>query len=156
MDENQLRIPTVALNAEIRYFDERAMAGRIFLPALAQHHGGPTRPDEWMNQGSMFFPFVSDEGGPALILNKRYVIMLTLAAVQDFEVTEDVGIPRTVRVECGNLAVEGLLYIDMPVEQSRVLDFVNRGESFLILRDAEQVHLIQKNRITLISEIRKD
>ena len=42
MDDNELRVPTVALAAEIRYFDERALNGRIFLPALAQNHGGPT------------------------------------------------------------------------------------------------------------------
>lgn len=155
MNDNELRVPTVALAAEIRYFDERALNGRIFLPALAQNHGGPTRPDEWMNQGSMFFPFVPDAGGPAVILNKRYVIMLSLGAVQEFEVAEEVGAPRLVRIECGNLSVEGMLHIDMPPQQSRVLDFVNRNDAFLTIRDGEQLHIIQKNRITLISEIEK-
>ena len=91
-----------------------------------------------------------------MILNKRYVIMLSLGAVQDFEVAEEVGSPRLVRIECGNLAVEGMLHIDMPPQQSRVLDFVNRNDAFLTIRDGEQLHIIQKNRITLISEIEKD
>ena len=49
-DDNELRVPTVTLPVEIRYFDERPMRGRIFLPAGAQHHGGAMRPDEWMNR----------------------------------------------------------------------------------------------------------
>ena len=68
---DDLAIPTIQLRAEIRYFDERPLSGRIFLPEQAQHHGGPTRPEEWMNEGGPFFPFIPDDSKAAVILNKR-------------------------------------------------------------------------------------
>ncbi|MCU1348062.1 MAG: hypothetical protein JWO56_1092 [Acidobacteria bacterium] len=157
MDDNTLRLPTVPLAAEIRYFDERPMRGRIFLPAAAQRHGGPMLPDEWMNQTTLFFPFLPDEGH-TLILNKRYVVVLSVALGGiPFTVDDEEGaLPKRVLVQCGTLELSGLIYVTGPETQLRVLDFVNRGEPFLSLHDGERRHLIQKNRITTIAEIAED
>jgi len=157
IDDNTLRVPTVPLSAEIRYFDERPMSGRIYLPAAAQRHGGPMLPDEWMNQTAIFFPFQPDDGH-AVILNKRYVVVLTVAlggvpfAVDD----EEGALPKRILVQCGTLELAGLVYVAGPETQRRVLDFVNRREPFLSLHDGERRHLIQKNRITTITEIAED
>ena len=157
-DENTLRLPTIPLAAEIRYFDERPMAGRIFLPTAAQHHEGPMRPEEWMNQDARFFPFQPDEGGRPLLLNKRYVVVLTVAldglalAGDDEEATA----PCRIRVQCGTLELTGDVYIAARETQRRLLDFANRGEPFLTLHDGERRHLIQKNRITMITEVVED
>jgi hypothetical protein len=156
-EENALRLPTLPLAAEIRYFDERPMTGRIFLPAAAQHHEGPMRPDEWMNQTVRFFPFQHEAGGRPVILNKRYVVVLTVALdglelASDEEATD----PHRVKIQCGNLELQGDLYIAARETQRRVLDLANRPEAFLSLHDGERRHLIQKNRITTITEIVED
>jgi hypothetical protein len=157
-DDNTLRVPTLPLAAEIRYFDERPMIGRIFLPSAAQHHDGPMRPDEWMNQTTLFFPFQHADGGRPVILNKRYVVVLTIAldglpfAGDD----EEAVVPSRVRVQCGTLELTGDLYIAAPETQRRLLDFANRNEAFLSLHDGDRRHLIQKNRITTITEIVED
>jgi hypothetical protein len=153
-DENELRVPTVTLPVEIRYFDERPMRGNIFLPAGAQHHGGAMRPDEWMNQGTLFFPFQREEGGRPFVLNKRYVVVLTvLLTGEDSERDDEGGSIRKVKVQCGTLELNGTVYLEMPENQRRVLDFVNRPEPFLNLHDGVQRHIIQKNRITSITEL---
>ena len=154
-DDNTLRLPTLPLAAEIRYFDERPMTGRIFLPAAAAHHDGPMRPDEWMNQTTLFFPFQHEEGGRPVILNKRYVVVLTIAleGLSFVGNDEEAIVPTRVRVQCGTLEMTGDLYIAAPETQRRLLDFANRNEAFLSLHDGQRRHLIQKNRITMITEI---
>jgi hypothetical protein len=149
-----LRVPTVALEAEIRYFDERTLAGKVFLPSRAQKHDGPMRADEWMNQTSGFFPFVPDGEKRARILNKRYVVILTVTGWHDeVEALEEIGVARRVRVECGGIAVEGIVHVNLPETQSRLLDWMNGPDAFLLVRDGERWHIIQKNRITTLTEL---
>jgi hypothetical protein len=148
---DQLRVPTIALPATVRYFDERPLTGRIFLPVCAQHHDGPMRVDEWINQSSVFFPFVQDGTEHATILNKRYVVILTIDTPDDHAV--DTGVLRRVTVECGTVRVEGLVHIDMPEHHSRLLDWANRAEPFLVVTDNDRRHIIQKTRITFLREV---
>lgn len=150
----ELRVPTIPLEAEIRYFDERPLTGRIFVPACAQHHEGPMRPEEWINQGNLFFPFVPEGAKRATLLNKRYVVVLTIRLPDDH--AADAGIARRITVECGTLRLEGIVHIDMPEHLSRLLDWANRPEPFLVLYDGDRRHIIQKNRITFLSELVED
>lgn len=154
---SDLRVPTIALDAEIRYFDERPLVGRIFIPTHSHRHDGPMRPDEWMNQGSFFFPFLTTDAKRPVILNKRYVVVLTVPAQHpEYGESEIPGVQRRIKVECGTLRLEGIVHVDMPENQSRLLDFANRTDPFLTLYDGDRRHMIQKNRITFISEVTED
>ncbi|HET7710375.1 MAG TPA: hypothetical protein VFL80_00445 [Thermoanaerobaculia bacterium] len=150
----ELRVPTIPLEAEIRYANGQLMTGRIFLPARAIHHTGAMRPDEWINQSSTFFPFVVAAEKGARILNKKYVVVLTVPAQHDeIDLIEELGVARRVHVECGGTAVEGIVHVNMPDTQSRVLDWVNRPEPFLLVRESNRWHIVQKNRITMLTEL---
>jgi hypothetical protein len=106
-----------------------------------------------MNEGGAFFPFIPDTAERALILNKRYIVVLTVTGgYEELNLPEETGVSRYVQVKCGNLDMEGLVYIDMPETHRRLTDWVNRPEPFLLLRDGELRHLIQKSRITFLSE----
>ena len=151
MDE--FKVPTIALEAEIRYFDERPLRGRIFLPSGAAHRDGPMHPEEWINQSSSFFPFWVDGEPRARILNKRYVVVLTLSASDHVHVwAEPLGIVRPVRIECGTLKLEGTVYIDMPNHLQRLLDFANRPDTFMVVYEGDRRHIVQKSRITFLTE----
>ncbi|HXI11652.1 MAG TPA: hypothetical protein VNM92_03290 [Thermoanaerobaculia bacterium] len=151
----ELRVPTLTLPVSISYFDEKKLKGEVFLPAMAATHEGPTRPEEWLNYGNPFFPFVPEGQSRAVILNKRYVIVLTVA-LDSFSAVGLTGVERRVSLECGSLSLSGAVLIDMPASQSRLADWINRPDRFLLLKGDSEVHLVQKSRITRLSEIREE
>jgi hypothetical protein len=132
--------------------------GRIFIPVASAKHDGPTRPEEWLNDDSQFFPFLPDEAAAPVLLNKRELLVLTVpASASEGEIPEGADNPvRRVAVEAEARRLEGTLIIDMPQNHLRVLDYLNRPEQFLTLRDGEVHHLIQKERITRVIEIREE
>jgi hypothetical protein len=146
---NELRVPTVALPAEIACADGRTLLGRIFVPAAASHHEGPTRPEEWINDTRWFFPFLPDDASGPLVLNKEQLVVVSVA----FEPTEDHGeLERAVRIECGGRTLEGNLHIEMPTNQQRVLDYLNQAPAFVPLYSGDRLHLVHKRHVTRITE----
>jgi hypothetical protein len=152
------KVPTVALAAEVFCDDGRQFQGRIFLPASASHHTGVMRAEEWMNEPTRFFPLLPDGASGPVLLNKSEILVVTVPASADRDVTlEEVEVPeRRVAVECGNLRLEGTIVIDMPEAHCRVVDYLNRPETFLTLRQGGRHHLVCKPRITRVVEIREE
>lgn len=153
----ELRVPTVAFPAEAVCADGRTFVGRIFVPAAASRHAGAMRAEEWMNDSTAFFPFLPDDSRTSVLLNKQELLVLSVAAAADRgDVIEAPEIPiRRVAVECGERRLEGSLAIEMPSTQSRVLDYLNRPEPFLTLREGDLHHLVRKSRITRVVELQE-
>jgi len=152
----ELRVPTVALAAEVTCADGRTFTGRIFVPAAASHHSGPMRPEEWINEPLPYFPFLPDDAAVPIMLNKHTVLVVTLQGGESSEHLEPVGLERRVAIECGGRWFEGVLHIDMPENHQRVLDYLNRFELFMTLREGPRRHLIQKLHVTRVVEIREE
>jgi len=152
-----LRVPTVALDAEVLCADGRTFLGRIFVPPSASHHQGAMRPEEWMSESTDFFPFLPDKATVPIILNKPEILILSVPAAADAgDVAEGVTvIERRVAVVVGGRRILGTIVLDMPQSHCRVLDYLNRGQRFLTLRDGDRHHLIQKARITRVEEPRE-
>jgi len=152
------RVPTVALAAEVFCDDGRQFQGRIFLPASASSHTGVMRAEEWMNEPSRFFPLLPDGVSSPVILNKREILVVTVPSSADRDIVlDEIHLrQRQVAVECGGLRLEGTLLIDMPEASQRVLDYLNRPEAFLTLRQGDRHHLVCKARITRVVEIREE
>jgi hypothetical protein len=156
---SELRLPTVALTAEILCADGRTYTGRIFIPAGAAGHGGPMRAEEWMNDSTPFFPLLEDQEDAPIFINKRAVIVASVQAGADAPASveaEEQSPHRRVVVECQDRRLEGDLLIDMPSHRSRILDYLNRPEEFLTLRQGDRHHLVQKARITRVVEARTE
>jgi hypothetical protein len=131
---NELRVPTVALPAEVLNADGRTLLGRIFVPAAASHHEG-----------------LPDDGSGPILLNKEQLVVLTVA----FERSEEHGeLERAVRIECAGRTLEGNLHIEMPSNQQRVLDYLNQPPAFVALYAGDRVHLVHKRHVARISESR--
>jgi hypothetical protein len=154
---SELRVPTVALAAEVVFVDGRTLVGRIFVPVAAAGHGGPMRADEWLNEAGPFIPFLLDHEQAPVLLNKREVLVASVQAEADAAVTTEEAERQTPRkhviVECRNRRIEGELLIDMPSHRSRVLDYLNLPDEFLTVREGEHHHLVQKARITRVVEL---
>jgi hypothetical protein len=150
----ELRVPTVSLPAEVVDGEGRRSAGQVFMPAQASAHSGATRPVEWINSPGDFFPFLPEGAQSAVILNKSQVVLLVVGAPADAdEVAEEEGLPRRrVRIECGSQSFEGILLLDMPENQRRLQDYLNRPERFVELRDGERHLLVRKEAITRLHE----
>jgi len=155
---NELRVPTHATAAEVRFADGRVAIGRVFIPVSSSHHTGPMRPEEWMNDTGSFFAFLPDDAKATVLLSKEQVAVLTVPAVADTDLEdEDVELPvRRLTIELGDRRVEGDLLIDMPMGHRRVLDYLNRPEAFLTLRAGERWHLVRKGLITRVIEMQED
>jgi hypothetical protein len=152
----ELRVPTVAVPAEVACVDGRTFTGRIFIPAAASHHAGPMRPEEWINEPLTFFPFLPDDGSAPFMLDKHTVLVVTLGDGETGHGEEDLGIEQRVAVECGDKRLEGVLHIDMPEHHRRVQDYLNRPELFMMLLDGTRRHLVQKRHITRVIEMREE
>jgi hypothetical protein len=150
----EFRVPRLLRGAEVLCADGRVLRGRVFLPASAEAHAGAMRAEEWMNDPASFFPFLPDGEGRPVILNKAQVVVVTVAASTDHDETLEQVVPRVrrVRVECGAVRLEGDVVVDMPLDQSRILDLLNRPGAFLNVREGERHHLVRKAGITRVSE----
>ncbi len=150
----EFRVPRVLRAAEVLCADGERVRGRMFLPATAAAHAGPTRAQEWMNDPAEFFPFLPDGEGSPVILSKKQTVMVTVMASADRdEALEGAPAPvRQIRVECGAIRIEGEVVIDLPAQQSRVLDLLNSDEAFLTVRDGHLHHLVRKSRITRVTQ----
>jgi hypothetical protein len=154
----ELRVPTLVLLADVECADGRRFRGRIFIPAASPRHPGPTRPEEWLNDPAPFFPFLPDGAEAPVLMNKRELLVVSVPSQSDEgDIPEGSDSPvKRVLVEAEARRLEGRLVIDMPHTQLRVLDYLNRAEAFLTLRDGDVHHLVQKQRITRVVELRED
>ena len=151
----EYRVPTTAFEVEVLSADGRTFRGRVFVPDVAPTHRGPVRAAEWMNEPAPFFPFVPEDGSGSVLLNRSEVLACTVAAGDDANLDdpEAAGVRRQkVVVECRDRRFEGDILIDMPSHLSRVQDYLNRPDPFLIVRDGGRHHLIRKARITRVIE----
>lgn len=153
---DDLRVPTVQVQAEIRCADGTVLHGIVYLPVLSAMQTGPMLPLEWINGPLSFFPFRSASDGRGLLVNKRQVLSLTFAAPPDGEPDEDAALVRRVVVEAGCERFEGEVVIDMPETQRRLVDHVNRPDAFLLVRAGRTQHLIRKDLISRLFEPREE
>lgn len=138
--------------ARIHYRDSaQPLTGRIFLPETAERHEGRMGVDEWMNRPGHFFPFAVDGEETPRILNKHHVMVMTVQAEAEIE-KETMGVQRAVVVQCGALRLDGTVSVELPEEHSRTLDWANAPEPFLVLRNAEGLHIVQKDCISSIAD----
>lgn len=152
----ELRVPTITVDVSVVYAGGEHLDGRIFLPALAHRHEGPTRADEWINDTMPFFPFLENGKQRAGILNKDRVVVLTVPVEAVSAGSGDVFPTARVRVECAGEHFEGLFRIDMPEAKARVQDYLNQPSRFAALFEGESVRLIRKIFIDHVVEIRED
>lgn len=155
---NDLRVPVAALPVEVRYTDGRTVVGRIFVPATALHHEGPTRADEWINDGGRFFPFLPNDSAQSVLVNKEMVLAIQVPAwAAESDPSEQVPAPeRVIAVECSGASFQGVVSIDMPTDHGRVLDYLNCDFAFLHLRVGGRHLLINKRQVSRVVEVRED
>jgi len=152
---SDLSVPTVQLEAEVRFVDGTILTGTVYIPTVSAVRAGPMLPQEWINGPPLFFPLRLHQAPSAILVNKRQVLSLCVptARREDEPSWESASVVLRVLIETGNERLEGEVVIDMPQDQRRLADYLNRPEAFLLLQSGERQYLIQKDRISRVSEV---
>jgi hypothetical protein len=144
------QVPRREAPARILLDDGRTLEGQLYL-APAGHDGRPETVSERLNDPSEEFVPVAC-GSDRFLLNKSGIITVTVADGPDAVHDEENGAREApVRVSlAGGLGLLGRLRIAMPVERSRVLDYLNAAPRFLPLRSGEAVTLVHRRFIVSV------
>ena len=148
---SELRVPTVALTVEVVCADGYAYRGRVFLPEMSAHHSGRPSVEEWLNDAAAFIPFMPSDAHGCVILNKDDVAVLSVERADDVP-RERHGPSRTVSVACRGKTIIGRVVLDTPAEASRILDFLNRADAFVVVDDGTTRHVVRKAGIMRVIE----
>lgn len=129
----------------------------IYLAERAERHSGIECPSDLLNGGDEFIPSTDFEER-ILIFRRSAVLVLTVNAKHEGELGEGPAgegdrVVQVVRLwlEDGT-SVTGELTYWRPEGQRRVQDFLNTAEPFIALRDGDVVHLVNRHRISSVSE----
>jgi hypothetical protein len=132
--------------------------GDIFLSSFAAHHEGREHVIDVLNQPDQFIPIHFMDESTKLI-NKNNILMVTFPSGEDE--TEDPSLADS-RVEVvihliNDTCLEGNFFFSLPAHSRRVKDFLNQSfldkpESFLELRKATEVCLVNKAYILFVEE----
>jgi hypothetical protein len=156
VSDDELKVPVAPLPATLHLAGGAITCGRIFVPSTASRHEGPTRPDEWVDEPAAFFPFLPDDGIAPELINKAAVVAFTVPAWADEpDADETVPAPRlAVVVECDGATFRGEVALDLPAHRRRARDLLNAPGGFLMVRDGDSHHLVNKSRIVRVTENR--
>lgn len=145
------QVPRREAPARILLDDGRVLEGQLYL-AVAGHDGRPETVGERLNDaGEEFLPMAC--GPDRFLLNKSGIITVTVPDGHD-AVREDEGNgarETAVRVSlAGGISLIGRLHIAMPVERSRVLDYLNAAPRFLPLHSPAGITLVHRRFIVSV------
>lgn len=143
---------------EARVHQGGIVRGTLFVETASAVHSGPQTLLEYLQAPEPFVPFETEK--EFLFLAKHSVISVTAREEHEIGVVPWDGIPLlpadddeavaevSVRVEVrGGEIIEGELFSALPAEHRRVVDHLNQPSPFLLLRQGEYVHIINKTYI---------
>jgi hypothetical protein len=152
---HDFKVPTVQLATELHCVDGAVLRGHVYMAALSAVHAGPMQPQEWINSPPAFFPFRCEDA-TMMLVNKHQVLAMSVVTPPtgpEDELWESAGLVRRVAVEAGGKRFEGDAVIDMPENQRRLVDYLNRPEAFLCLVSGENDVLVRKELISRAFEV---
>jgi len=151
---SDFKVPTVQLATELHWADGAVLRGHVYMPALSAVHSGPMQPQEWINSPPAFFPFTQDSG-ETILVNKQQVLAMAVEVPpsDDEQSWEPAVIVRRSVVVAGGTRFEGDVLVDMPENQRRLVDYLNRSEAFLCLLSGNRNLLVRKEFISRAFEV---
>jgi hypothetical protein len=150
---HDFKVPTVQVATELHCLDGGVLKGYVYMAALSAVQAGPMLPTEWINSPPVFFPFRQDNE-ETLLVNKHQVLAMSVEVPPpDDETWQPTSPVRHAIVEAGGKRFEGLVAIDMPENQRRLVDYLNRSEAFLSLVSGRNQILVRKELISRVFEI---
>jgi hypothetical protein len=149
---DEYRVAKKEVTAEVTVAGEKPAVLTLFLAGQTQHHAGDERPSDLLNGPDMFLPAI-DRKKRLRLLRRDAVVVITVPSEHEPEAALPSHLHAEVEVVLVSGAViRGTVEYDMPESRSRLLDFLNREERCLAVRQAGQVHLVNKRHIARVNE----
>ena len=157
----EYRVAKKEFIAEVTIAGETPAVVTLFLAGQTKHHAGGERPSDLLNGPDFFLPAIDCEGKLRL-LRRDAVVVITVPASYEPGVAEPVAeglpLPSSLHAEVevilqSGAAICGMVDYEMPRTRSRLIDFLNRKEQCLAVRQAGQVHLVNKRHIARVNSV---
>lgn len=143
------RIEKIRCPVVVRMHSGETVTGEIFLQPFVRPGGGDERPQDILNGKEPFFPLALADGDTLLLAKDQVLEVATERGDDGEETIEMLSRPMVVeiRLTSGDKRA-GAIFLDMPHERPRILDFLNReDERFLTLHGTERRFLINRREI---------
>ena len=145
------RIPRREVAVRILVDDGRTLDGTLFTAET----GAAGRPEDVLQHlnelDEDFVPLLC--GKDSFLLNKAGIIWVQLTGSAAAEIADEAGSGPRVPVRfslAGGISVVGTLVIVMPLERSRVVDYLNASGRFLPLFGEGSVTLVQRRFVVTV------
>ena len=145
------RVPRREVLVRILMDDGRTLEGTLFT---AESRAGGYPEDVLLHlnhEDAEFVPLQSE--GESFLLNKAGILWVQVTGYAAAEIRDEAGAGRTVPVVCslaGGSSVAGSLVIVMPLERSRVLDYLNAPGRFVPIFGEGSATLVQRRFIVTV------
>lgn len=148
---NELRIDKERVAVSVATVTGGTVSGEMFLQAYARHRSGPEEPADVLNDGDAFFPLSVSEYDTLLLAKDHVLTVDTRDSLSDgHDDIANIG-ARPVLIEVtmvGGVVRIGQIFLEVPVDRPRLLDFLNRFASrFLPLHTSDGVSLVNRRMI---------
>ena len=126
-----------------------SIPGEMFLQPFGHRDGGMERPLDILNSDEPFFPLALSENETVLIAKEQVVEVSIDHDPSDSAESEVLSRPTVIEVRLISGATHaGAIFMQLPLERSRLLDFLNRdSQRFLTLYGTERRLLINRRVI---------
>jgi hypothetical protein len=150
----QLAVEKRTVPVLIRFEDGNELKGDLFLSLTAKRHLGKETVLDYMNETDEFFPLKVADDKSVRMINKRRVIEVGVAAAIEFEDEETTKAgakqERMTVVFKTNHRLAGTGYIEMPPQKSRIIDFLNQGSQFFLMKDGDTAYVCNRKQISYV------
>lgn len=149
---NEYKIEKRRIPVTVGMIGGERIAGDVFVQGHARHRFGPEEATDVLNDSEPFFPLAT-ASGETLIVAKEQVA----------EAEAEIGQPDAGELATGAVQVmvelslttgtvhAGALYLELPVERPRLLDFLNYfSQRFLVLHTSDGARLINRRLVAYV------
>ena len=143
------RIEKIRCPVIVRTHSGETIAGEMFLQPFALPNGQAERPRDILNGAEPFFPLALADGDTLLLAKEQVLEVSVEREEEDHDALDALARPMVIEVRLvGGEKHAGAIFLDMPTERPRLLDFLNREtERFLTLHGTERRFLINRRGI---------
>ncbi len=155
------QVPKRSVLVEITLAGRSPLTLRLFLSEQAATRTGGERLSDLLNGPDGFLP-ASDNEDQVVFLHRQAVLCLSVdadsefggehASAEDLAPEHAISTQVEILMDNGDCMTGELRYL-MPEGSRRLQDLLNQPEKFLILRDGERAHLINKGHILRVAQV---